>query len=232
VLPSYEETTDEAEKENQSEMDVNPEHVCSFCGKPALFIYKMSDGRSMCRSCKQQQVSMREEIMDLYLDTIDFMTKGYHISFKKNIHLRLKSAETIRKRCQMSGGGRVLGFYNDKSRELWIESRGPRNAVQDTMIHELTHAWQFAELDLKKLQRKKAEEYLLYLEGHACYMEVDIMRKLGEEEYAEFLDWQFEQRDDEYGRGYRMIKKIIAEKASEGSHNTPFAIMMDIVNNL
>ena len=58
------------------------------------------------------------------------------------------------------------------------------------------------------------------------------MRKLGEEEYAEFLDWQFEQRDDEYGRGYRMIKKIIAEKASEGSHNTPFAVMMDIVNNL
>lgn len=232
VLPSYEEKKEVEEKKSQPEMNINSTHVCSFCGKPALFIYKMSDGRSMCRSCKQQQVSMREEIMDLYLNTIDFMAKGYHISFKKNIHLRLKSAETIRKRCQMSGGGRVLGFYNDKSRELWIESRGPRNAVQDTMIHELTHAWQFAELDLKKLQKKKAEESLLYLEGHACYMEVDIMRKLGEEEYAEFLDWQFEQRDDEYGRGYRMIKKIIAEKASEGSHNTPFAIMMDTVNNL
>ena len=104
--------------------------------------------------------------------------------------------------------------------------------MQDTVIHELTHAWQFAELDVKRLRRKKPEEYLLYLEGHACYMEVDIMRKLGEEEYAEFLDRQFEQRDDEYGQGYRMIKKIIAEKAAEGSHNTLFAIMTDIVNNL
>lgn len=232
VLPSYEETTDEETKGDQTEVDVNPDHVCSFCGKPALFIYKMSDGRSMCRSYKQQQVSMREEIKDLYLNTVDFMTKGYHISFKKNIHLRLKSAEAIRKRCRMSGGGRVLGFYNDKNRELWIESRGPRNAVQDTMIHELTHAWQFAELDVKRIQRKKPEEYLLYLEGHACYMEVDIMRKLGEEEYAGFLDRQFEQRNDEYGQGYRMIKKIIAEKAAEGSHNTPFAIMTDTVNNL
>lgn len=232
VLPSYEKTTDEEEKGDKPELDVNPDHVCSFCGKPALFIYKMSDGRSMCRSCKQQQVSMREEIKDLYLNTVDFMTKGYHISFKKNIHLRLKSAEAIRKRCQISGGGRVLGFYNDKSRELWIESRGPRNAVQDTMIHELTHAWQFAELDVKRIQRKKPEEYLLYLEGHACYMEVDIMRKLGEEEYAEFLDRQFEQRDDEYGKGYRMIKKIIEEKAAEGSHNTPFAIMTEIAKNL
>ena len=232
VLPSYEKITDEQEKEGQPEAAVNPEHVCSFCGKPALFIYKMSDGRSMCRSCKQQQVSMKEEIKELYLDIVDFMTEGYHISFKKNIHLRLKSAEAIRKRCQVSGGGRVLGFYNGKNREVWVESRGPRNAVQDTMIHELTHAWQFAELDVKRLQRKKPKEYPLYLEGHACYMEVDIMRKLGEEKYAEFLDWQFEQRDDEYGQGYRMMKKIIEEKTEEGSHNTPFAIMKDIVNSL
>lgn len=231
VLPAYEGTEGE-EKGKQPEQDVKPDHICSFCGRPALFIYKMSDGRSMCRSCKQQQVSMREEIKGLYLNTIDVMTKGYHISFKTNIHLRLKSAETIRKRCKMSGGGRVLGFYNHKNRELWIESRGPRNAVQDTMIHELTHAWQFAELDVKKLQKKHPKDYLLYLEGHACYMEVDVMKKLGEEEYAEFLDRQFKQRKDEYGRGYRMIQKIILEKEADGSHNTPFVIMMDIVNNL
>ena len=81
VLPAYEGTEGE-EKGKQPEQDVKPDHICSFCGRPALFIYKMSDGRSMCRSCKQQQVSMREEIKGLYLNTIDVMTKGYHISFK------------------------------------------------------------------------------------------------------------------------------------------------------
>ena len=85
---------------------------------------------------------------------------------------------------------------------------------------------------MKKLQKKHPKDYLLYLEGHACYMEVDVMKKLGEEEYAEFLDRQFKQRKDEYGRGYRMIQKIISEKEADGSHNTPFVIMMDIVNNL
>lgn len=232
VLPCYEEPVEEEMQEQPEDQNIKADHVCSFCGNPALFIYKMSDGRCMCRSCKQQQVGLREEIRELYMDTLEFMKEGYHISFKKNIHLRLKSAETIRKRCRMSGGGRVLGFYNDKGHELWIESRGPRNAVQDTMIHELTHAWQCAELDVKKLQRKKSEEYLLYLEGHACYMEVEVMRKLGEEEYADFLERQFEQLDDEYGRGYRMMKELFEEKAADGSHNTPFAIMTDIINGL
>ena len=83
VLPSYEKITDEQEKEDQPELAVNPEHVCSFCGKPALFIYKMSDGRSMCRSCKQQQVSMKEEIKELYLNIVDFMTEGYLSALKR-----------------------------------------------------------------------------------------------------------------------------------------------------
>lgn len=229
VLPLYE---DEVEQDVKEGMEINPEYVCTFCGKPALFTYKMADGRKMCRSCKRQQVSLREEIKELYLHTVEFMTSGYHIKLRKNIHLRLKSAETIRKRCKTSGNGRVLGFYQDKSHELWIESRGPRNAVQDTMIHELTHAWQFANLDLKKLRRKKSGEYLFYLEGHAVYMEIDAMRKLGEDEYADFLERQFEMRDDEYGKGYRMMRQIFEQKAADGSHNTPFAVMEELINSL
>lgn len=232
VLPVYETPAEKSQEETENKEKVNPEYVCSFCGKPALFTYQMGDGRKMCRSCKQQQLSLRDEIKDLYLHTVEFMTTGYHIKLRKNIHLRLKSAETIRKRCNISGGGRVLGFYQDKNHELWIESRGPRNAVQDTMIHELTHAWQFANLNVKALQRKNPAQALKILEGHACYMEVDAMRKLGEDEYADFLVREFMAREDEYGEGYRMVKEYFEENAAEGSHRTPFAAMEELVNNL
>ncbi|MCI5700925.1 MAG: hypothetical protein MR308_11205 [Lachnospiraceae bacterium] len=228
VLPVYEEV-----KETPcSGEKVRAEYTCTFCGKPALFTHKMSDGRKMCRSCKQQQLGLRDELKELYLETVDFLCKGYHIKLRKNIHLRLKSAETIRKHCETSGGGRILGFYQPRNHELWIESRGPRNAVQDTMIHELTHAWQFDNLDVRKLNRKYPTEALKLLEGHSSYMEIDAMRKLGEVEYAEYLERELLLRNDEYGEGYRMLKEHLQSKEKDGSHWTPYEAMKDLVENL
>lgn len=228
VLPVYA----ECEKTQPGEHLFTEEYICTFCGKPALFTHQMGDGRRMCRSCKQQQLGLRDEIKELYLETVDFLCKGYHIKLRKNIHLRLKSAETIRKYCEVSGGGRILGFYQPKNHELWIESRGPRNAVQDTMIHELTHAWQFDNLDVRKLSRKYPDEMLKLLEGHSSYMEVDAMRKLGEPEYADYLERQLMQREDEYGEGYRMLKDHLQAKEQDGSYWTPYEAMRDLVEKL
>ena len=213
-------------------VSVKEAYVCSFCGKTSIFSYHMDDGRKMCRSCKQQQIGQREEIKELYLETVDFLCKGYKIRLRKNIHLRLKSAEAIREHCKSSGGGRILGFYQHKNHELWIEARGPKNAVRDTMIHELTHAWQFDNLNVKRLYNKHPKDALKILEGHASYMEVDAMRKLGEDEYADYLEAQLMLRNDEYGEGFRMLKKEFEAKEQEGSHLTPYKVMEELVNKL
>lgn len=225
ILPVYK----KEQKRQSFIIDVKEGERCSFCGKPMLFSYNMNDGRKMCRSCKQQQITQREEIKVLYQETKQLLEKGYHIDLPKGINIRLKSAETIRKRRQTSGGGRVLGFYQPKGRELWIEARGPRNAVQDTMIHELTHAWQFENIDAKALYKKGNEEALEILEGHSSYMEVDAMRKLGEENYAQYLESQLMLRQDEYGEGYRMLRDILKNAEQEGSHLTPYEAMKKLV---
>lgn len=228
LLPSYEEQESNANKTS----NVKPEYTCTFCGKPALFTCRMDDERRMCRSCKQQQVGQRDEIKDLYRETVDFLCNTYHIKLRKSIHLRLKSADSIRKKCQYSGAGRILGFYNSGSHELWVEARGPRNAVQDTMIHELTHCWQFDNTNVAKLKRKYKDKYLLFLEGHSSYMEVDAMKKLGEEEYADFIERQLMLREDEYGAGYRMLKEYLETEAEKGSHYTPYEAFKNLLNNL
>lgn len=228
LLPTYEVQESNADKPS----NVKPEYTCTFCGKPALFTCRMDDQRRMCRSCKQQQIGQRDEIKELYRETVDFLCNTYHIKLRKSIHLRLKSADSIRKKCQYSGAGRILGFYNSGSHELWVEARGPRNAVQDTMIHELTHCWQFDNTNVAKLKRKFKDQYLLFLEGHSSYMEVDAMRKLGETEYADFIERQLMAREDEYGAGYRMLKEYLEEEEKKGSHHTPYEAFKNLINNL
>ena len=228
LLPTYKEQESNANKPS----NVKPEYTCTFCGKPALFTCRMDDNRCMCRSCKQQQIGQRDEIKELYRETVEFLCNTYHIKLRKNIHLRLKSADSIRKRCQYSGAGRILGFYNSGSHELWVEARGPRNAVQDTMIHELTHCWQFDNTNVANLKRKHKNEYLLFLEGHSSYMEVDAMRKLGETEYADFIEGQLMARNDEYGAGYRMLKEYLETEEQKGSHYTPYEAFKNLINNM
>lgn len=228
LLPVYETQASNASMPKT----IRAEHTCTFCGKPALFTCRMDDQRRMCRSCKQQQIGQRDEIKELYKETVDFLCHTYHIKLRRNIHLRLQSADSIRKKCQISGAGRVLGFYRPLNHELWIEARGPRNAVQDTMIHELTHAWQFDNVDVAKLKRKYSDKFLLFLEGHASYMEVDGMRKLGEVEYAAYLERILINRSDEYGEGYRMLKDYLESEEKKGSHHTPYEALKELIAQL
>lgn len=218
--------------EKLPEIRIRPEHYCSFCGRNVIFAHVMDDGRKMCRSCKQQQLSQRDEIRQMYRQTVQFLCKGYHIEIRKRIHIRFQSAEAIRKVTTSRPDERVLGFYEYKKHELWIESRGPRVAMQDTLIHELTHAWQYDNLDMRKLNKLSEEDRLTLLEGHAVYVEIDAMKELGEVEYAERMEKIALSRQDVYGNGYRKLKDYLDEKKEQGSQYTPFEAMKELVNSI
>ncbi len=207
---------------------------CSFCGRKTLIIDIMDDGRRICNNCREHQVSQKEEIMKVYKETVQLLQDVYDIEFKGNIRVQMKSAKAIRQETQTAGNARVLGFYCHKTRELWIEARGPRNAVKDTIIHELTHAWQDQNLDMAKLDRLEKQDKgtrLLLLEGHAAYMEVDAMKRFGEERYAKMLEDQLLRREDEYGLGYRLLKDYFENLAAKGSHMTPYKAMEELINS-
>lgn len=210
---------------------------CTFCGKPALFTVHLQDGRCMCSNCKDHQIKQKDEIKQLFRDTIRILEKDYGIKLRKNIHVRFQSADTIRRATGVMEGGRVLGFYNRANHQLWIEARGPKICVQGTLIHELSHTWQFDELPLKKLYEKlpgtkeqKDALQLMLLEGHAVYMEIETMRRLHEEEYAKYLHEYTMMRKDEYGNGYRLVADYLKNKEAEGSHMTPYEAMKDLIH--
>lgn len=219
----------EKDTAEEEPVKIQPEFACTFCGKPSLFITLMADGRRMCNDCKDHQLTQKEEIRTLFRETLRFMEETGHIRIRKNINVRFQSAETIR---QAAGGvpyGRVLGFYNNRNKQLWIESRGPRIAIQDTLLHELTHTWQFDNLNMRALNARLSEEDLLeFLEGAAVYTEIYMLEKLNEKDYAAYIRNVSLNRNDEYGRGYRKFSEFARQRSAAGGFATPFKAMKEM----
>jgi len=212
---------------------VDEKNRCTFCGKASLFMTLLSDGRKMCNHCKDHQIKQRDEIKVLFRETIKFMEEGYQIRIRKNIHVRFQSAETIRRAVNSGPGGRVLGFYNNQNHQLWIEARGPRVSVQDTLIHELTHTWQHDNLPISRLQSKLTPvQMLILLEGHAVYTEIETMRRLNEVEYASSVYEETLKRKDEYGIGYIYLRDFLKQCESEGSYMNPFSAMQRLCDEI
>lgn len=214
---------------------------CTFCGRPTMFPVVLADNRKMCLHCKDHQLTQKEEIKTLFTQTVQYITEGYQISLPRNIHVRFQSASAIAKEAGSVDGGRILGFYNSGNHQLWLEARGPKIAMQSTLIHELTHAWQFYNSDFSQKLQKLLQKYpkaerklirLLILEGHSVYMEVETMRRMHEESYADRIHASYMQRTDEYGTGYRLVRDYLIEKSGQGSHMTPFVAMTQLLQDL
>lgn len=179
---------------------------CSFCGKPVPVVsHKMDDGRIMCVDCHNHATSSRKEIKDLLQKARELLKKHYGITLPEQIGVSFKSASAIRKACGTSGGGRVLGFYNLKRRDIWIERGGPESCVLSTLVHELTHAWQHANIDINNAELK-------YIEGHSSYVEVECLRSIQQSTYADFLENNLLTDESVYGEGFRFWKAYISDE--------------------
>ena len=215
---------------------VHSQAICSFCGRPTVYWNDLHDGRRMCSECESQVISQQEEIQELYETVVKNMYLHYGVKVPERLHLRFASAEAIRNRIGTGDSlNRVLGFCERKDRgkkkALWIESRGPRNTVQSTLIHELTHYWQIEEFGLAALESLPPDKGFTLMEGHASYVEVRAMREFGETDYADAMEAELLARDDVYGIGYRAMADFIREAEGSGSHVNPFEAFRIIVHN-
>ncbi len=235
AVPAF---TQKVDKPEDGETEVPAEKMrCTFCGGPAFFATVLQDGRRMCAHCRDHQLTQRDEIRSLYMETLQFFQTDYHERMRKNIHVRFQSAEAIRRAAGTVDNGRILGFYNHSNHLLMIEARGPRIAIQSTLIHELTHAWQYDQLDMRQLSKKlpalrRSELLLMLLEGHAMYTEIETMRSMNETEYTDRMHAITMLREDEYGAGYRMVYEYLENLKAEGSHMNPLAAMRQLVDDI
>jgi hypothetical protein len=99
-----------------------------------------------------------------------------------------------------------------------VENGTPERSCYGTIVHELVHIWQFANLNYSQLI-KDFENYLI--EGHTTLVQIEALKK----KYPD-RDWKSIiaplNRNDEYGDGYRMLKSLMAKSGGASLNNNPF----------
>jgi hypothetical protein len=186
--------------------------VCDFCGEPLPAAEKehLEDMRDRCISCRETAVDTVKELEPLYDEVRDYFLFNLKLTIRQDIFVKLLSAKHIQDQefiPTSSFDPRIIGKAiksNDNQYSILIENGAPKVQTLGTLAHELTHIWQFEHLDLNTFTIEQ-------LEGHAVWAEIHYLEAIGEHNYAAKLKHQMNSRDDEYGRGYRNLLKLLEQ---------------------
>ena len=206
---------------------------CDFCGVPlnGVSFDRLDDGRVRCNDCGTSAITSVEEFKSLYNSTLQLMCGLFDISYNVPLSIVTADAATIAKArhavfAPSTGvAPRILGYARRRGNNfsLVIENGSPRLASIDTIVHEMTHIWQYLHWDQQEIQRMYGENTLLVYEGMAVWAAVQFLYLIGEHFYAAIMEAENYRRQDEYGEGFRYYCSQYPLVKDGGSlHKTPF----------
>ena len=204
---------------DKKELDVETQNHCDFCGVPLSGVSydKLNDGRVRCNDCSTSAITTIEDFKDLFYRILEMMEGFYNVSYHVPICVKMADARTIARgagqifRPSTEVAPRVLGYAQRKSGRysLLIENVCPRLAAIDTMVHEMTHIWQYLNWNDHEIQRiyGNGRNREIVYEGMATWAAVQFLYQMGETFYAEQQELILSLRDDVYGDGFRLYRE-------------------------
>lgn len=195
----------------------NPEkygvHICDFCGKELIGgeYDVLIDGRERCNRCSMTAVKDSDDFKKLFKSVVINMEAFFGIKINAAVKVRMTDAKTIAKKsgepfiATPEFDGRVLGFAKkDKDGySIYVENGAPKLAAIATLVHELTHIWQYTNWNEHKLSALYGKSNMLEVyEGMAKWTEIQYLIFLNEVPYAKRQEIVTLQRDDVYGHGF------------------------------
>lgn len=193
-----------------------PGSLCDFCGNrmSAAMVEQLEDGRERCDTCKETAVDTPGELEKVYHQARTSLLSHFNIELRKNIDLQFTSADAIAKEMggifQPSAGfdPRAVGFARRVGEQysIFIENGQPWHMVLATLVHELTHIWQFDHLNTTAMKNRSGQ---LLVEGHAMWVELYLLKSQGIA--GEYITHE-KGREDVYGRGYWEIERLLQEQ--------------------
>lgn len=186
---------------------------CDFCGcKISGVEYEtLSDGRERCMNCGRTAIKTVEEFRKLFENVKKNMESLFGISINVAVRVEMVNSKTLHRRLGKTfvptskSDARILGVaIKDKSGySLLLESGSPRMSTIMTIVHELTHIWQYINWDEKTIAQKYGKGILIEVyEGMAKWVEVQYAYLINESTVAKREEISLMLRDDEYGHGY------------------------------
>lgn len=206
-------------------LDIDEVNHCDFCGLPLSGIsYEyLSDGRVRCNDCSSSAINNLEDFRELFYKTLQMMEDFYDIRYRVPISVKTVDAKAVAKgagiifKSSTKVSPRVLGYAQRKSGtfSLVIENGSPRLAATDTMVHEMTHIWQYlnwTESQVESIYEMNSPDCTMIAreivyEGMAMWASIQYLYQIGETYYASQQEAMAEARKDIYGIGFRLYKE-------------------------
>jgi|GEM_PF-542004 len=193
------------------DVDENENEIiyCDFCGTPlsGVSYEELSDGRIRCNDCAATAIENVDEFKRIFEQSMSLMQSYYRIIFDREINVMMADAKYIAKqngavfKPTKKVDARVVGFAQRKGKRysLVIENGSPRLASVETMVHELTHIWQYRNWSEKKLEAAYSRrQYKLIrttlFEGMAVWAATQYLYIIGETAYANMQEKLMEMR--------------------------------------
>ena len=180
----------------------------------------LNDGRVRCNDCSASAISTVEEFRKLFWQALEMMEAFYGIRYRVPIKVSMADARTVNKgagaifKPSTGVAGRVLGYAQQRwgKYSLIIENGSPRLAATDTMVHEMTHIWQYLNWDNKQVLQIygmgcpecTALARLIVYEGMAMWSAIQYLYLIGETYYASQQEAIALRRNDVYGVGFKL----------------------------
>ncbi len=211
-------------------------HYCDFCGAALEGEFDLlDDGRERCKECSAEAITKLKDFKKLYKKTRKEMEKIFGIKLKAKIGIKMCNAEKIAAELgekfvpSPQFDGRTLGFASryGRSQDIFIENGAPAVESAKTLIHEMTHVWQYSNMpDLFEGGRK-----LESIEGMAVWAEVQYLVSTGRKERAEDYIRSRLHQNNEYGNGLRLyLEKYKVNDGATAAGKNPFACRKDPLN--
>ena len=172
------------------EFDLQAVNTCDFCGLPLSEVSyeRLNDGRIRCSDCASSAVE----------------TTGEEVAKQTGIVYKPGTKFAVR----------AVGYAQMKNGicRIVVENGSPRLAAIETMVHELTHIWQYLNwkdrekawnLKMEKKAYTAAARDILY-EGMEIWVSIQYLYQVGESSYAAGLEQIQMARDDARGAGFRL----------------------------
>lgn len=209
--------------------------VCDFCGNkintPDYTIYP--DGREQCSNCESVAVKSQSELQTLFDEVkVDYFDNFRKLKLPEAIKLTLVDTKFI---SEHLGGEyiptnkfdtRSIGFAsklgNDYS--IYIEDGFDAEKVRLTLVHELTHIFQYYNLNYEKMTKISGD---LHIEGHTTWAEIDYLQSKNKLAERAALEKEYLSRDDKYGQGLKLILDNYSKGRFNANINIHEALIID-----
>ncbi len=209
----------------QPETDLEAVNHCDFCGKALSGVSYdvLSDGRVRCNDCSSSAIVTVEEFTEVFYKALELMEMFYEVTFHVPITVRMADARTVAKgsgsvfKPSTEVAARTLGYAQRRfgKYSVIMENGSPRLATVDTMVHELTHIWQYLNWDDGLVRRVygmgrrecTATARDIVYEGMAMWAAIQYLYQIGETYYASQQEEETAQRSDVYGVGFRLYRE-------------------------